>query len=142
MEEQAKFEGWAIIEMMGHRREIGFVTTETFGAGCLFRVDTPELPEREYELTRPEWVGQDYAPIGAKVKRPATPARSCLVGPPAIYAINPCTEEAARKAIESTHARPLILLSLPEKVAIPAGQDIDDLIDNDPDPDFEDQETL
>src|SRR6185503_17566110 len=28
---QANFEGWAIVEMMGHQREIGFVTTQAFG---------------------------------------------------------------------------------------------------------------
>lgn len=34
--EQAKFEGWAIVEMMGHRREIGHVTTEAYGVAVLF----------------------------------------------------------------------------------------------------------
>jgi len=49
MEAQAKFEGWAVVEIMGHNREIGFVTTEYFGGPALFRVDQPEFPEREYE---------------------------------------------------------------------------------------------
>lgn len=53
-QEQSKFEGWAIVEMMGHRREIGYVTTEHYGAASLFRVDSPEVEEREYELKRPE----------------------------------------------------------------------------------------
>lgn len=29
-EEQSKFNGWAVVEIMGHNREIGFVTTEYF----------------------------------------------------------------------------------------------------------------
>ena len=41
---QSRFEGWAIVEMFGHQREAGFVTTESFGPACLFRVDTPALP--------------------------------------------------------------------------------------------------
>ena len=25
---QAAFEGWAVVELMGHQKEVGFVTTE------------------------------------------------------------------------------------------------------------------
>lgn len=46
--EQAKFEGWAIVEMMGHRQEVGYVTTEAYGQAVLFRVDSPDIPERDY----------------------------------------------------------------------------------------------
>lgn len=132
-EQQSKFEGWAIIEMMGHRREIGYVTTEHYGAASLFRVDSPAFEEREYELTRPEWIrterGVDReAPIGSKVKRAGIPAKSCLVGPASIYALNPCTEETARKAIEVGVHRPLILLSVPEHAQLKAA---DDFIDGD-----------
>ncbi len=137
---QAKFEGWAVVEMMGHQREVGFVTTEVFGAACLFRIDTPGLPEREYELPAPEWVETNgvsrLAPKGAKVKREASPARSKLVGPPAIYAITPCTEETALKALERLIHRPLILLEVPDGkklLALDPGGDY-------PDPDGEDEE--
>lgn len=117
-QQQAKFEGWAVVEMMGHQREVGYVTTEVFGAACLFRVDTPALPERDYELKRPEWIlaqdgEQKYCPAGSKVRRQAVPAKSRLVGPPAIYAITPCTEESAMRAIEELIRRPVILLELP-----------------------------
>lgn len=110
--EQAKFEGWAIVEMMGHQREIGFVTTEAFGQAVMFRIDTPELPEREFELTRPEWVeGQvEMCGVGTKVKRQSSPARSRLVAPGALYAINPCTEQAAREALERSVHRPLMVI--------------------------------
>lgn len=137
-EEQAKFEGWAIVEMMGHRREIGFVTTEHYGGASLFRVDSPEFPEREFELTRPQWVDGRHAPIGSKVKRIAIPAKSCLVGPGSIYALNPCTEETARRAIEEGIHRPLILLSVPEQAQLAAAPEhIDADIDPDPDDDAE-----
>lgn len=115
---QAKFEGWAIVEMMGHRREIGFVTTESYGAAALFRVDTPGLDERDHILDRPEWmtINDEYRmwPAGTKVRRAGIPARSVLIGPGSVYALNPCTEDAARKAIEKMQPRALILLSLPE----------------------------
>lgn len=118
--EQNTFSGWAIVEMMGHRREIGYVTTEHYGAASLFRVDSPEFPEREFELTRPQYVDGRMAPAGSKVKRTAIPAKSCLVGPGSIYALNPCTRETAEKAIEEGIHRPLILLSVPEQPKIEA----------------------
>jgi hypothetical protein len=130
---QSKFEGWAIVEMMGHQREIGFVTTEYFGGAALFRVDTPEIPERELELKRPEWneSKMEYIPAGAKVKRVSIPAKSRFVAPAALYALTPCTEETARRAIEETVVRSVIVLSIPQG-ALPAplplpDQDADDV---------------
>jgi hypothetical protein len=120
-QQQANFEGWAIVEMMGHQTEIGFVTTQAFGQAVLFRIDAPELPEREFTLNAPAWAdvdgGQHWTQAGAKVKRAATPARSRLVSPNALYAINPCTEQAARTAIEKHVARPLILIEAPPPTA-------------------------
>lgn len=111
---QAKFEGWAVVELFGHQREIGFVTTEYFGGTALFRIDVPELAEREYTLERVEWIDGKLAPAGTVVKRSAVDGRSRLVGPGAVYALNPCSEAAARKAIESTVRRDLAIISLPE----------------------------
>jgi hypothetical protein len=111
---QKTFEGWAVVELFGHAKEVGFVLTEAYGTAVLFRVDTPELPDREYVLERPEYDEQGkYLPIGSKVRRPAVPARSRLIGPGAIYSILPCTEAAAHQAIEHLIRRPLILLELP-----------------------------
>lgn len=140
---QASFEGWCVIEMMGHRKEIGYVTTQAFGPAVLFRCDTPELPEREYTLESPEYAGGRYCPAGTKVKRVGVPARSCLVAPGSLYAMNPCSEAAAMLAIERSIQRPLIILELPEQVMLTEGapdiasegrnalidddQDIDDL---------------
>jgi hypothetical protein len=120
--EQSKFEGWAIVEMMGHQKEIGFVTTEAFGVAVLFRVDTPDMPETEFILRRPEYGsdgngGERYLPVGSKVQRPAQPGKSRLVSPAALYAINPCTEDVAKAAIMAGSTRRLILLELPKPVA-------------------------
>lgn len=112
----SEFNGWAVVEMFGHTKEIGHVTTEAYGTAVLFRVDTPELVEREFTLEQPEYVDGKWTPAGAKVKRPASPAKSRLVGPGAVYAITPCTEATALRAIEEFSRRPLILLELPSKV--------------------------
>jgi hypothetical protein len=51
---QAKFEGWAVVEMMGHQKEIGFVTTEYFG-GAVILLDIPQqqLPANS-DTTNPD----------------------------------------------------------------------------------------
>ena len=135
---QSCFEGWAVVELMGHQREIGFVTTEAYGQAVMFRIDTPELPEREFVLTAPEYTEvaeglRSWSPAGSKVKRAALPARSRLVAPGSLYAINPCTEEAARTAIEHSVSRPLILIEAPAGktlLQVPDDPDIFDDIDD------------
>jgi hypothetical protein len=120
MEPQAnRFEGWAVVEMFGHTKEVGFVTTQYYGTACLFQIDVPELPEREFTLQKPEYTTSDngdmrWTPAGAKVRRSAVPARSRLIGPGSIYSITPCTEDTARRAIEECVRRALILLELPK----------------------------
>jgi hypothetical protein len=79
--EQTNFSSWAIVELFGHQREIGFVTARYFGTACLFQIDVPELPEREYTLEHDAIVDDKWAPAGSVVKKKAVQARSRLVGP-------------------------------------------------------------
>lgn len=120
--DQAKFEGWAKVEVMGHQSHIGYVKTEAYGQAVLFRIDTPELPEREYVLTEPEYArtngSTSWCPQGTKVKREATPGITVLVGSGSIYRIIPLSEAAALKAIESNGRAPLMVLQLPERAAL------------------------
>jgi hypothetical protein len=109
---QNKFESWAVVEMFGHQKVAGFVTTEFYGQAALFRVDVPELQEREITLTAPEYINGEYAGIGSKVKRQAEPPYSKLIGPSAVYAINPCTEQTVRQYIEADRKLPLIALDI------------------------------
>jgi hypothetical protein len=138
------FEGWAVVELMGHQKEVGFVTTRYFGGPALFQVDVPELPEREVEMKRPEYATftnlageEEYSllPAGSKVIRGAVAARTRFVSPAAIYALNPCTEEAARKVIETSRPRSIALVSLPERKQLAAA------LPGEPDQDDEDEET-
>lgn len=124
-----------MVELFGHAKAIGYVTTQTYGQAVLFRVDTPELPEREFVLQSPQYTSENgcerrWTPAGSKVRRTASPAASRLVGPGAIYSIVPCTEETARQAIERLIERPLILLELakapPLEVTYPTGPSFED----------------
>ena len=113
-EQVAKFEGWAIVEMFGHGREIGYVTTQYFGSACLFQIDVPELPARERTLRRPEFVNDEWTPAGAKVKGEAVSARTRMIGPSSIFALNPCSEEAARMALDEFVPRKYVVLEIPK----------------------------
>lgn len=112
-ENQAEFNGWAKVEVMGHQSHIGYVKTEAYGAAVLFRIDTPELPAREYVMKRPGYVGSQWATAGSKVQRPARQGVSVLVGAASIYRICPCTEAAAMAAIESESRDDLKLIDVP-----------------------------
>jgi|SRR5579863_6298032 len=127
---QSTFEGWAIVEMMGHRREIGFVTSEAFGSVVLFRVEVPALPEREdvaqysqYYRRRSDGC-EIYVPAHARVKLEAVPSRTCFVAPGSLYALNPCTERAAIAALEQSISREITPLDLPGSVLLSAGDSV------------------
>lgn len=122
--QQASFTGWCLLELFGHQQEVGYVTTQYYGDKAMFQVDIPELPEREFILKEPEFAavegGQSWCPKGTKVKRSAVPARSRIINPGAIYTMNPCSEEAARLALERKVVRALILVEAPAGKMIPA----------------------
>ena len=115
MENGARFEGYAVVEIMGHSREIGFVTTEYFGGPALFRIDQPAMPEREYELTTAQWVGDVLAGPGTKVQREALPGKTTYIGPQAIFRLTPCSKETAEAAIERMLPAPIKILNLVEQ---------------------------
>jgi hypothetical protein len=128
-----EFNSWAIVEMFGHTKEVGFVSTQYFGPACLFQIDVPELPEREIVLSHSRYINSvTFAPAGTKVKISAMPKRSRLIGPGSIYSITPCTEPTAMKAIDAmadTH-REMLILEYPDK-QVPALPDGNDGIDED-----------
>ncbi len=114
MEQQAKFEGWALIELFGHQTEAGFVTTQYFGDKAMFQVDVPEIEARQETLDVPRWIGSSLAPVGSVVEGEAIAGRSRLINPGAVYAMNPATEAAVRAAITRSVRREIKVISLPE----------------------------
>jgi hypothetical protein len=63
---EERFEIWALVELMGHNKIVGFVTEHKFGNQSMLRVDVPEVGN--------------------------LPAFSKIIAVSAIYAINPLTE--------------------------------------------------
>jgi hypothetical protein len=125
-QQQSTFTGWANVEVFGHSTHVGHVTTEYFGSACMFRVDTPELPERESELKSPEYIKGQWMAAGTKVKRPESPAHSVLLGPSSIFRLTPMTEASALKLIEERYARPLILVDvIPEERRLETSSEVE-----------------
>jgi hypothetical protein len=138
-QQQAQFEGWAIVDVLGHQRYVGYVTTQAFGAAVLFRVDVPALDARERETKAPGYVSGDYLPAGTVVQEGPVDGYTKLIGAGSIYTMTPCTKEAALAAVEATQHRPLINVRLPPGRALaPAAPDddtdvniVDDIDDDD-----------
>jgi hypothetical protein len=118
--QNSKFEGWAVVELFGHQKEFGFVTTQYFGGSAMFQIDVPELAEREVTLRAPGYVESSWTPAGTVVKRSAVPARSRLVGPSAVYSLNPCEEAVVRRMIDES-SRAIAVVSLPDSKQLESG---------------------
>ena len=86
MEQSEKFEGWAVVEMLGHRKLAGKVSEQVIAGSALVRVDVPETQQTKA-----------VAGYGGSVVE-STPAYVKLIGVGSIYCITPCSEEIARRA--------------------------------------------
>jgi hypothetical protein len=130
-EQQAHFEGWAIVDVLGHQRYVGYVTTEAYGQAVLFRVDVPALDERERVTKQPGYdAGGRYLPAGTTVTEGAVAGYTKLIGSGSIYTLTPCTKEAALKAVEQSQPRPLMSVALPPDRALTEAQAADPFLDS------------
>jgi hypothetical protein len=95
--EQEKLKAWALVELFGHQRIVGYVSEQTFGTGVLFRVDVPDLM-KEGKVARKGFTR--YFGLGS------------------IYSITPVDEQTVKQllpTIDGTpQARPLSLRSYGE----------------------------
>ena len=80
------FEGWAIVELMGHRRLAGFVTEQEIAGGAFLRLDIPgpEHPEDD----------EDDGPAVA-LKGGFEGGVTQFYSPQAVYCITPTTQDIA-----------------------------------------------
>jgi hypothetical protein len=108
--ERQGFEGWAILELMGHRRIAGRVSEATIGGGSFIRIDVPADEDR--------------------------PGATQFYAPGAVYAITPTTEDVARRVACRSRPEPVQEWELPKQLP-PSQQtvevDVDDLGDPDDD---------
>lgn len=99
------FEGFAIIEVMGHRRLAGMVReVEVFGAKML-RIETMELPER---------VEKDEYDRSERVYK-AQPSVTQFYSGASLFSVTPATREACEAVAKSAQTCDWRPLSLPSK---------------------------
>jgi hypothetical protein len=71
----AAFEGWALVELMGHRQRVGLVREVEMFGGKFLRID---IPYESGEITE-------------------------YYGASALYALRPCSEEIARDSVRQLY---------------------------------------
>lgn len=98
MQEQqlANFEGWALVEIMGHQSAAGYVTTQYFGGTAVFRVVQQEKPAEEVTLERDQYFDGNYLYAGSKI-RVSRPRAETYVAASSLYRMTPCTEAQAQQ---------------------------------------------
>ena len=84
MTAQDGYEGWAVLELLGRRRLIGYLSEQQVAGHAFIRIDV---------LTDP----------------PATQ----FVSPGSVYAITPTTEDMARRAAKLSRVAPIALWEMP-----------------------------
>jgi hypothetical protein len=91
------FEGWAILELMGHRRLAGWIQEQQIAGAAFIRLDVPG----------------DEGPVATQFYAPA-----------AVYCITPTTEEIARGLATRARPAPVTRWELPQA---PSDVDVDAL---------------
>jgi hypothetical protein len=100
-----RFDLWAIVEMLGHRRVVGRVTEQVIAGAGFIRIDIPA----------------EDGSIG----------HSQIIAPGSVYAITPLSEDAARIAAHRQVIEPVTVWDLPQHIrhaieASTSAEDIDD----------------
>ena len=94
MTEQNAYEGFAVIELMGHNVIAGYVSEQTIAGVAMLRVDVPKVGDQE-------------------------PFTKFFSGG-AIYGITPTTQEIAERAAQRLRSRPVNEYVVPVPPARPA----------------------
>lgn len=84
--ETPELKDWALVELFGHQRIVGWCSQQTFPSGVLFRVDVPDLM-KDGKVTRKGFTR--YFGLGA------------------IYSITPIDEPMVRQLLPSIDGAPV-----------------------------------
>jgi len=115
MNDAEKFEGWCVVEVMGHHRYAGHVMeTQLAGAGML-RIDVPASEADEHG--------------------PAVAAFTKFIAPGSLYGVTPVSEEYARQAARALRKEP-VEIYMPQLYPRTPARPALSTPENDPDYDF------
>jgi len=147
---KAAFEGWAVLELMGHRKLGGFVQEATIAGGAFLRIDVPSDCEGGPAASWCPEHGTCTCPADQKGANPACPLHSsdsqhgeesCEIAatqfyaPGSIYCITPTTEKTARALARANRPAPVHRFELPAAPTRP-----DPIADLDDEDDHDDEE--
>lgn len=90
MSEKTNFEGWALVELFGHQKIVGWATEATIAGGSFLRVDVPKADKSGADFTR-------------------------YYGAAAIYSLSPVSEEIVMRLVASYQQRPVSPYELSEQ---------------------------
>lgn len=122
--QQSKFEGYAIVEIMGHQKMAGYVTTEAFGNVVMFKIHQESAPPEEKILDSSRYLGGEWHPAGTKLRATRQEAVS-YIGAGSVYRMTPCTRE------DVFRSQPTIFEVLERPAAIAQIEAPDDFNDDD-----------
>ena len=118
MDDESKvFEGWCILELMGHRKLAGFVTEETVAGAAFIRLDVYGMAPEPGGMV----AGGIEEPPG-----PETAAITQFYSPSAVYCMTPTTEAVARRLAQRTTPAPVSRYELAPPVPSTQYYDVDE----------------
>lgn len=100
--EEEKFETWAIVELMGHRKIVGRISEEIRFGTVFCRIDVPEVPHGYGENAHG-----------------TIPAFTQYYGGSSIYCLTPVSENIARLIAQKDQQRPVQPWDIPNLPQIP-----------------------
>jgi hypothetical protein len=132
-EETPTFEGWAILELMGHRRLGGYLREQDVAGAAFIRIDVPEHSWQEgctCGSTDPDSTAPDDHTSACAMFREETDTRPLDVhatqfyAPAAVYCITPVTEKMARAIAQTARPQPVQRWELePARAPVPDDRD-------------------
>lgn len=126
------FEGWAFLELMGHRKLAGYLSEASVGGASMLRIDVPSACENGASASWCPEHGTCSCPPGAdrdspdcalhsaKSEHPKPVQATQFYAPAAVYAVTPTTEDMARRFAARCKPQPVEEWELPDRPALPA----------------------
>lgn len=116
MTSDTAFQGWAILELMGHRRLAGYVQEVEIAGQGMLRLDVPGYIHTE--------------PTGEQEERGGA---TQFYSPGALYCLTPTTEAIARQLAEKSRPEPVTRWELPAAREYVPRETFADELDGEPD---------
>lgn len=131
-----KFNEWAVLELMGHRKLAGLLSEQDIAGHGFLRLEIPGAPAKPavhkertadgwrevMNIKLPDGTGHD-CDYFCEQGQPEIPPATQFYSPSAVYAITPTTERVARAMAAAHRYEPVQRFDLPQLAALPAPEE-------------------